>query len=293
MFPAALIDLLVVYLNLLYPLPGTDRVATSPRSICVCGDSSGGNIALSFLQLLLHLQRQSPSGIPHVLWDGQTVEVPCPRVVVSHSGYLDLTRSLQSETENLKYDIIPSAAVSPFPRGLYLQDDIWPASSPRNHVYAPNDLLTHPLVSPVAARNWECQSTAVLLSVGQECLADGSILLAKRMAEQGIAVRLECYNGMPHDLIVAMPFSKYGQECLNSWATFAKEATSGTTSTAFEKPTRSRGVIWDVYGQNHVVDIDSVPGPQMTPEEVIKGMKETMSSWEEPPQRSGTQTVPS
>lgn len=289
MFPAALLDLLVVYLNLLYPLSGSNHPTSVSRTICICGDSSGGNIALAFLQLVLCLQRQSPSGTADVIWNGRYVELPCPRVVVSHSGYLDLVRSLPSETENSKYDLIPAACISPFPQASYLQDSIWPAPSPRNHVYAPNKLLTHPLVSPVTASDWENQSTAVLLSVGQECLADGSIVLAKRMAEQGVMVKLECYDGMPHDFVVAMTSSRYGQECLNSWAMFAKGTTTEPALTSFDLG--KQAVIWDVSGHNHVKDITSVPGPERALDELVQGMKDTIAGWERPPPRSESRRV--
>lgn len=286
MFPAALVDLLVVYLNLLYPLSGSRHPASPSTSICIGGDSSGGTIALAFLQLILHLQRRLSSGVARVLWNGRLVELPCPRVVVSHSGYLDLTRSLPSETENLQYDLIPSPSLSPVPRSRYVQDAIWPARSPRNHVYATNELLTHPLVSPVTAANWENQSTAVLLSVGQECLADGSIVVAKRMAAQGVKVNLELYNGMPHDFIVAMTSGRYAQECLNSWAMLAKDATTEPAASVIHQSGGKNAVIWDPYGHRSDTSIVEVPGPKGTLEDLIQGMEATMASWEKPPVRS-------
>ena len=263
-----------------YPAVGSLHEPISPTAICVCGDGSGANIAVSFLQLLLHLRRQTVGGEVGILWNGRCVPVPFPAAIATHSGYLDLTRCLPSETTNLEFDIIPSPALPPVLQTRYLQDDIWPPQPPRHHVYAPTDLLTHHLVSPVTARNWQNCPTRVWLSVGQECLKDGSVVIARRMAEQGVDVQLEIYLGMPHDFLVLLQSILCGQECLNRWAAFAKRAMSKQSGVETQEDTRAI-VIRSVNGERHEMDIEAME-PQWTTEELIEAMEVQIKRWGEP-----------
>lgn len=223
-FPAALLDLAVAYLSLLYPDPQSGLVAISPSKICICGDSSGGNIALAFSQLILHLQRRNISKQAHVRWRGVDVILPCPASIVVHSAYLDLTRSLPSESKNLGLDIIPTPKQAPMPSSTYIQDSIWPAEPARHHVYAQTELLTNPLVSPVTATDWRDCPSKILFIVGQECLLDGNIVVAQRMAAQGVHVRFDLYEGMPHDFLVLFGGSDVGKRCLASWRDFGQQS---------------------------------------------------------------------
>lgn len=292
MFPAALLDLLVVYLSLLYPTETSRHAAFPATSICICGDSSGTNIALAFLQLIheLRKQQQGRHSIATVRWNGQDVSIPHPRVVAAHSGYLDLTRSLPSESVNLPFDIIPTARLPPVEPSRYLQDAIWPTNPPRHHVYVPNTLLTHPLVSPVTARDWSCCPTRVWLSVGQECLADGNILLAKKMAEQGVDVVLEMYQGMPHDFLVLLPSSAAGQACLDRWAAACATQKfrgqqmlkkSGSAATAFVRSAKGEWQEMELFQMQ----------PHRTREELIQGMEETILRWGPPWSRSNDRAM--
>jgi acetyl esterase/lipase len=263
-FPSALLDLLVVYLSLLHPPPGSRHAAVPATDICISGDSSGANIALALLQLILHLQQRS--------LDGQAL--------ATHSGYFDLTRSLPSETANLPFDVIPSPYAPPSPQSSFLPDSIWPASSPRHHVYAPTALLTHPLVSPITSPSWRGCPTRVWLSVGQECLADGSIVLAKRMALQGVAVVLEMYAGMPHDFLVMFMSTKTGQACLESWAAFARESVEGAVGWR-EKNMNAQADIVRMNGTREAVDLERLE-PRYTLEEIVEGMEAQIARWGPP-----------
>lgn len=285
-FPAALLDLMIVYLSILYPSPGSRHAATSAASICLSGDSSGANIALAFLQLILYLQRRAPSGEAHVVWHGRDVLLPCPAAIATHSGYFDLTRSLPSESKNLPFDVLPPPEAPPSPRSKFLQDAIWPASPPRHHVYASTALLTHPLVSPVTTLDWSNCPTKIWLSVGQECLEDGSIVIAKRMAEQGVQVTLEVYEGMPHDFLVMLISGNSGQQCLESWAEFARAATvaereEGGASQRAKSGEESKGVIRHVNGTTEHVDLAQME-PHRTMKEIVEGMRAQIVRWGKP-----------
>ncbi|KAJ9633586.1 hypothetical protein H2204_006792 [Knufia peltigerae] len=106
------------------------------------------------------------------------------------------------------------------------------------------------------------------------------------MAKQAVTVKLELYNGMPHDFTIAMTSSRYSQECLNSWAMFAKLATTTHPLTSFDLTLGKQAVIWDVSGHNHVEDIAAVSGPERSLDDLVQGMKDTIASWDNPPARS-------
>ena len=220
MFPAALVDCLVAYLSLLYPAESSSHKAISASDIVLTGDSSGGNICIAMVQVILQLRRQSPDGVAHVIWSGRERELPLPAGVAAHSAFLDLTRSLPSETSNLQFDLIPSPKDHPFPSARYTPSPIWPTSPKRESVYASDEMLLHPLVSLTLATNWENCSTKLWLSVGEECLADGNFLLASHAARSGMTVQTEQYLGMPHDFATIFANSVSGRECLTRWAGF-------------------------------------------------------------------------
>ncbi|KAB8289540.1 hypothetical protein EYC80_010698 [Monilinia laxa] len=73
-FPAALLDCLVAYLNLLFPPPNALHSAILPNNIILSGDSAGGNLALSLSLLLLHLRKTNTP----ITWNGNAHLVPLP-----------------------------------------------------------------------------------------------------------------------------------------------------------------------------------------------------------------------
>lgn len=280
-FPAALVDTLVTYLSLLYPEAGSHLHPVPATSIGVCGDSCGGNLAAAFLQLLLHWQRTGQK----IEFGGRAVQVPLPAGAAIHSGYMDLARSLPSEEKNLAFDVIPSAFESPFPVDKYIQDSTWPCNSPRHHVYAPTSLISHPLVSPTAATDWRNCPTRVWFGVGEECLADGNIVLAKAMAQCGIHVRLDVYRGMPHNFLVQLPSGVQGRACGAHWKKALFE--SCDVGKIHDKMFESDGVQAVVYepdGQGQVQSLEEM-GPQLSPIQVKEGMEQRVRSWGVPASR--------
>ena len=228
MFPAALLDTLVAYLSLLYPEPGSLHEAVPASELCLSGDSSGANICIALLQTILELQRQSIDGRAMVLWHGREQVLPLPAALTTHSAFLDLTRSLPSEATNLPFDILPDPSPGLFPFSSYIPSSIWPTSPPRHQVYAPTAMLAHPLVSPIMAKDWRGCSTRCWFSFGQECLADSSIAVARRMIEQGVPAYVEMYGGMPHDFTLIMPSNLPGKKCFKRWASFMAQAVEET-----------------------------------------------------------------
>ena len=79
-FPAALLDAIVAYLNLLYPKEGAMHERVEARHIVFSGDSAGGCLSLVLLLFILWLRRER-GGI--LIWNGRKVQVPLPAGVAS------------------------------------------------------------------------------------------------------------------------------------------------------------------------------------------------------------------
>lgn len=118
------------------------------------------------------------------------------------------------------------------------------------------------------------------LSVGQECLADGSIILAKTMAEGGIDVTLEMYEGMPHDFLVLLRSSKCGQECLRRWAEFLEFACLNNVASA-ERVGFSTAWVREPNGSWRAETIKDLE-PQLSREDLLQGMEAQIQAWGEP-----------
>lgn len=206
-FPAALLDGLIAYLSLLYPLPESLHSPVSPGDIVFSGDSAGGNLCFALLQFILEIQRKSLK----ITWNGEEREVPMPAGVACSSPWLDITSCMPSIKTNQKYDYLPIREID------HPACSIWPADPPRRKLFADDKLLTHPLVSPMIAKNWE-NSCPIYMSTGWELLADEIKQVAAKMAQQGVKVVYEDYEAMPHCfglLLTKLPATK---KYFEAWA---------------------------------------------------------------------------
>jgi acetyl esterase/lipase len=90
-FPAAIVDLVLTYLSLLYPSEGSMHTAVPATSIVFAGDSSGGNLVFSVLALLRHIRDH---GTGRIQFNGSMVDVPLPAGIATLSPQCDHTGSL-------------------------------------------------------------------------------------------------------------------------------------------------------------------------------------------------------
>ena len=217
-FPSALLDLLVAYLSLLYPPEGAYHLPVSPTSIVLTGDSSGANLCFSLLQVILELGRQQSTSTPTVRFGGRDVLLPCPAGLASICGFLDLARALPSWTDERDYDIL-NAGMPPMLQPDFPTDDVWPTVPPRGDLYCDNEALCHPLVSPVAARDWT-GAPPMLIVCGEERGMDSNKLLAQRATAQGICVQWQQYEALPHVFMLMMPKLPHSALCFKTWAKF-------------------------------------------------------------------------
>ena len=105
-FPAALLDIIITYLSLIYPPVGSYHSPVAASSIVLTGDSSGGNLALALIRFILTAHQDQAGDVPTVRFHNQTVPLPMPCGVALQSPVLDLTNTLPSWYSNGKFDLV-------------------------------------------------------------------------------------------------------------------------------------------------------------------------------------------
>ncbi|KAL2146763.1 hypothetical protein VTI28DRAFT_2598 [Corynascus sepedonium] len=221
-FPAALMDALMSYLALLYPPEGAFHEPVKPEHIVFAGDSAGGNLSLALLQLILHLHRNSHT----VLWHGASRAIPLPAGVAVNSPWMDMTHSSPSCATNAAFDYLPTLDQQLAAEAKRPPCAAWPVSPPRRHLYAPDSLLGHPLVSLLLARSW-VGAPPVYVCAGWELLADEGKFAAHKMWREGVKVVWEEYEAMPHCFAMIFPYLREARRCLEGWAGFIKGVVEG------------------------------------------------------------------
>ncbi|KAF7920234.1 uncharacterized protein EAE97_011575 [Botrytis byssoidea] len=196
-FPAPLVDLLVAYLSLLYPPKDSFHEATTPENIVIAGESSGGNLCLTFLLLLQHFQQRKP----RINFDGQCVSIPNPAGFATFCAQVDATMS---------FDIITP-------------DSIWPSTPPRSHIYSPTtNLITHPLVSPVSSKSWpSIKSPPLFFAYGQERMVEEGRFTAKQAFKAGASVKFHQYNALTHIFVFIVQLAQTAH-LFTQWAQFCR-----------------------------------------------------------------------
>ncbi|KAG6061979.1 hypothetical protein E4U32_002714 [Claviceps aff. humidiphila group G2b] len=218
-FPASLLDCLVAYLTLLYPPPGSFHDAVKPEHIVIAGDSAGGNLAMALIQVLVDLNRTGE----HIMWHGEERDVPVPAAVACNSPWLDIAHSSQPY-----YGKIPEAfdylgPLADLGRRGVEPCSIWPANPPRKFMYAADDIMTHPLVSPVMRRDW-VGFPPVYFCAGWERLAYEAKFVAQKLERDGVKVVFEEYEAMPHCFALVLSHLAESKRCMEVWADFMKQA---------------------------------------------------------------------
>lgn len=253
-FPGQLLDALLVYLSLLYPPPGSLHTATPATKIVFGGDSAGGNLSFALLQFLLQLHREAKSQTPTVLFHGREVSVPLPAGATANSGWFDITRAFPSITSNAQFDYLPPVQHDENIASRFPADSVWPAHPPRGDLFCDLSLLDHPLASVAAAQSWE-GSPPLYLCTGQEMLTDEEKIVAATAARQGVKVRWEQYEAMPHVFAMLLPALKTSDQCLRSWGEFCRRCV--------EEPEglKTEGTFtYSKTGKDEVVDVETLSG---------------------------------
>lgn len=225
-FPAQLLDVLIAYLSLLYPPPGAYHSPVAAPHIVLAGDSSGAQLALSLIQIILTAQKQQESSLPTLRFNGHTVELLLPAGVAMLSpGFDHQGNCLPSWFTNGSYDIFPD--VSPGYEPGFHADEAWPTNPPRGSYYCDSSMLCHPLVSPLAAKSW-IGAPAIYIAVGSnERNADSTKVVAQSAAKQGVTVIWDEYEFLPHTWPLVLKTYPHTSRCYQSWAEACSRFVSG------------------------------------------------------------------
>ena len=215
-FPAALFDTFVAYLSLLVPPSGSPHSPIRADKIVLAGESSGGNLCLALIQLLLHLTR---NGTRTLNFNGTALPLRLPAGVSLLSGYCDQTECMPSRTSMRHIDYAckqPPHTMPGFP-----SDSIWPTHPPQFSAYCETMALAHPLISPMSAKDWTC-CPPMWFACGQEHVVDSNRIIARRASKQGVEVMWEEYEGMPHVFpqLPRMETTPQALRCLTGWSNF-------------------------------------------------------------------------
>ncbi|KAL8891828.1 MAG: hypothetical protein Q9215_001153 [Flavoplaca cf. flavocitrina] len=221
-FPCALLDVFLTYLSLLHPPPGSYHEPVAAKNVVLAGDSAGGNLAFALVQLILEINRSRTIG--SLVFHGQPIEfpLPVPAGASSSSPWLDLSRCMPSVLSNVQWDYLPPPdGVDPVSR--FPHDKIWPTDPPRGDLYCDLTMLDHPLVSPLAAKDWT-KSCPMYFCSGEEMLADEGKAVASVAAKQGVPVVWEQYEAMPHCFPMLLEHLEAGRKGFKNWAAFCAKA---------------------------------------------------------------------
>lgn len=210
-FPSALLDAFQSYLALLSPPPGALHEPVPAGKIVFSGDSAGGNLCMSLLQLVLRNVGQK------IRFHGKEVEVQAPAGLALSSPWMDVTRGLPSIEDNAKFDYLPppsKTSADSFP-----PCEIWPSKPPRGDMYCETSALCHPLVSPLAAKDWT-GAPPVYMTMGQEMLEDECRVVASHLARQGVVTVVDVYEAMPHCFPMLLAQHPAHKGAFDAWAGF-------------------------------------------------------------------------
>ena len=220
-FPAQLLDALVSYLYLLSPPPGSYHEPVPASSIIFSGDSAGGNLAFALSLLITTLIR---SGHTTISFHGKAVPLQPPGGVAGNSPWLDVSHALPSIYSYAQYDYLSPPPSAPQPPACSL----WPTLPPRAEIYCNANIISHPLVSPLAAtpEQWSNHPPAFMVT-GYEMLTDSILVTSRRMDQSSTYVDLIAYEGMPHTFCQVFPGTPASKDCFKRWADFCVDAVNG------------------------------------------------------------------
>ncbi|KAL9117879.1 MAG: hypothetical protein Q9187_005579 [Circinaria calcarea] len=276
-FPAALLDIFIAYLSLLYPPPGSFHTAVPASSIIFAGESGGVSLCLSLIQTILTLRKLQSRNNPTLQFHDQKVEIPMPAGIAGISGGTDQTLALPSWMENAKFDWLADEA--PSTRPGFRSCEIWPSTPPRAHIYCDAALLPHPLISPTAAESWE-GAPPMWIASGQERLTDSVKVIAQTAAKQGVCVLWEEYEAMPHTWPMILENLPQTELCFKHCA----RACESFVSQGGEKPASGGFYISVEKLETRAVDVNALTS--LTVEEARKLMKDKSKTGSQAARRS-------
>ncbi|KAJ5626990.1 hypothetical protein N7528_004417 [Penicillium herquei] len=255
-FPAALLDVFQAYLTLINPPPGSPHEPVPPSSIVIAGDSSGGCLALSVLQVILQLQRQEAN----VKFHGTTIQFSSsspivPAGIALLSPVADIAGAFPSFERNAHCDIYPLPIEKlPYLERRFPTDHIWPTKPPRANFYCEAGMLAHPLVSTAIADDWS-GSCPMWIGMGQEQAQDCSRMVVQEAHRAGVSVTLREYESMLHTFFAVFPGAPQSKQIYEKWMQAIVQFGKGEQTSSSATFVRARGLKEETLDLDNLVDL--------------------------------------
>ncbi|KAF2186604.1 alpha/beta-hydrolase [Zopfia rhizophila CBS 207.26] len=219
-FPAALVDAFLAYLSLLYPRPDNHHDPVQAKDVVFAGESAGGNLLLSLLLTIKHIHEKYGGRIKFF---DEEVEVPFPSGFACVGCHMDMTVSFEFTDLNLKYDFL-------LPEPPAMSDKmqkcaVWPSDPPRGDMSCEISALCHPLISPIASRNWRLLPP-MFLAYGEEYLGREGKHVAQRAVQDGVVVEFHHYQRLSHCFHLMYPNLLQSQHVIKEMARFFQTCVS-------------------------------------------------------------------
>jgi acetyl esterase/lipase len=227
-FPAQIVDVVLGYLYLLYPPPGSLHASVPPSEIVFVGDSFGAVLFLALTQIILTL-RSHPSDSSSsrtILFRGQNVPLPLPAGLALISPYSYTPDIFPSWELNTIYDWFPVVQYPIFKNPTLRSCEAWPTKPLRGDLYCNTSMLGHPLVCLAANKSWK-GCPPIYMASGQERCIDGAKAIVTQMVRDGVTVCWEEYEAMPHVFMSFLPQWKQSSMCYKRWVAFVRKCLEG------------------------------------------------------------------
>ncbi|RAL01116.1 alpha/beta-hydrolase [Aspergillus ibericus CBS 121593] len=222
--PTLLLDVIVAYLYLLSPLPGSFHEPIDPANLILVGESGGASLHLFLLQFLQFLLR---SGNPTIRLNNRDIRVAMPKGCAFISPGCDIALSLPSVKRFEPREWLSEGA--PWLQPNFPVDRIWPSKPPRGDLHCDNSALCHPLVDPSTWTDWTGMPP-MWIAAGEETYADGIKFLVQNIEASGVPVTFVQYEHMPHVWNVVMPFLPQSKHVMRLWGETCKGFAEGRAS---------------------------------------------------------------
>ncbi|KAF2220706.1 Alpha/Beta hydrolase protein [Elsinoe ampelina] len=255
-YPAGLLDLLLAYLHLLYPPPGSFHDPIPASRIVLAGNSHGASVCLSLVLTILHFNGRSsnPDGssanpfshspAPTLDFAHYERRLALPAGVLVLSPAPDIFPALPSFWKNMDHDVF-SWATHPAMSPSFPADHLWPSDPPREHPYCFKEMLSHPLISPNMAPSscWQ-GCPPIYVDIGtDECYKDGALLLVDTMRSAGVPVMFDEFEAMPHDFFMFFPKWWQSKKLIER----AAEAVKGMVQPGKKAASTTSNDLWGVW----------------------------------------------
>ena len=121
-------------------------------------------------------------------------------------------------------------------------------------------MLYHPLVCPLAIKDWKNFPPLYMAMGSKERIVDGAKVVAQRAARQGVPIIWDEYEDMPHNWPMVFPKYSHSAKCYRRWSDACSRFAEGA-------PVQTEGTFTH-FQSLHTRNIDVKNLTSLTTEEV-------------------------